>query len=188
MLQQRWAEFLKRSNTEILKDEINISTSGLAWKRFRSNPVSLVSLVVIILIAMTALAGYLICPDKSPQANTQHLELAAKKPGFTVTMLKIRKNKAIRTQGPFRTLLYGKESAWEFVPILDYRFSGDSLIVRNYTEIPQRENVWQLFYMPDVVYPLNEHSVIGENIGGLSFKDINGKEITTGRAKFGRHH
>ena len=89
-----------------MKNAVEISASGQGWKRFRSNPVSLVSLMVIILMIFTAIAGYLLCPDKSPNANTQHLELAAKKPGFTITMLKVRRNKQIRVNGFIKTMLF----------------------------------------------------------------------------------
>ncbi len=155
----------------------NISTSGQAWKRFRSNPVSLVSLVVIVLIALTAVAGYLLCPDKSPDANTQHLELAARKPGFAVTMLKIRKNHPVPRHGLLKTLLFGQEPAWDMIPILSYRFKGDSIVVRNYTELPEREFTTQSFSLPDVLYPVDEQKGIGVDRWMLSFSDISGHPI-----------
>ncbi len=153
-----------------------ISSSGKAWKRFSSNPVSVISLMIILMMVVTALAGYLICPDNSPHANTQHLELAAKKPGFTVTMLKVRKNKVLPPQGIFRTLLFGREQAYDMIPVLDHRYQGDSIIVRDYTEIPQQEVSYRSFALPDVVFALAEKPDIRYVRDMIRFKDISGHE------------
>ena len=47
---------------------------------------------LILAAILISILGYLITPDSSPYANDQHLEIAAKKPGFQVTMISIRKN------------------------------------------------------------------------------------------------
>ncbi len=161
-----------------MNDSGNIPASGQAWKRFRSNPVSVVSLVLIILMVCTAILGYLICPDRSPNANTQHLELAAKRPGFTVTMIRIRKNKVIRDRGLAGTLLFGREMAWDMIPALDYEIKGDSIRVRNYTEIPEREFSYQSFYLPDVVYAIGDGMSVKKSGDVFSFTDVYGQQVT----------
>ncbi len=164
-----------------MKNEVEISVSGQGWKRFRSNPVSVVSLMVIILMIFTAIAGYLLCPDKSPNANTQHLELAAKKPGFTITMLKVRRNKQIRENGFVKTMLFGQEPSMDMLPVLSYRFRGDSIVVRNYTEIPEREKTYQTFFLPDVVFALEEGAGVMINSEGYSFRDMSGRIVRISR-------
>ena len=52
------------------------------------NLLTIGSLIVIVVFALHAIFAYLIIPDKSPNANTQHLEIAALKPGKRVNFLK----------------------------------------------------------------------------------------------------
>ena len=63
------------------------SPKALAWKRFRSNKLGMVSCGFVLLWALMALFAYLIIPDKTPNANRQILEISTKKPGFEVDML-----------------------------------------------------------------------------------------------------
>ena len=67
------------------------SPKALAWKRFRSNKLGMVSCGFVLLWALMALFAYLIIPDKTPNANRQILEISTKKPGFEVDMLMIPK-------------------------------------------------------------------------------------------------
>ena len=69
----------------------NQSPKALAWKRFRSNKLGMVSLGFVILWALLALFAYVIIPDKTPNANRQILEISTKKPGFEVDMLIVPK-------------------------------------------------------------------------------------------------
>jgi peptide/nickel transport system permease protein len=69
----------------------NQSPKALAWKRFRSNKLGMVSLGFVILWALLALFAYVIIPDKTPNANRQILEISTKKPGFEVDMLMVPK-------------------------------------------------------------------------------------------------
>ena len=79
----------------------NQSPKALAWKRFRSNKLGMVSLGFVLLWALVALFAYLIIPDKTPNANRQILEISTKKPGFEVDMLIIPK----ATQPPHTSFL-----------------------------------------------------------------------------------
>jgi len=164
-----------------LADPGKITASGQAWQRFRSNPVSLVSLAVIILISLVAVAGYQVCPDKSPNANSQHLELAAKKPGFSVRMIKVRKNVPVQHRGFFGTMLFGQEPYYNTIPVLSYAFRGDSVVVQNYTEIPGQEDSRQAFWLPEVVYPVNEDYTTGVSGDTFSFTNLEGERITVPR-------
>ena len=64
------------------KKTLNQSPKALAWKRFRSNKLGMVSCGFVLLWALMALFAYLIIPDKTPNANRQILEISTKKPGF----------------------------------------------------------------------------------------------------------
>ena len=63
------------------------SLDRMAWHRFRRNPLSIASLVVIGFFLVVALLGYLITPDHTPYCNQQYLELATLKPFSKATFL-----------------------------------------------------------------------------------------------------
>ena len=83
------------------------SPKALAWKRFRSNKLGMVSCGFVLLWALMALFAYLIIPDKTPNANRQILEISTKKPGFEVDMLMIP-----------------KETPPQKTPFLEFLFNG----------------------------------------------------------------
>jgi peptide/nickel transport system permease protein len=112
-------------------------------------------MILILTALVTGLAGYLIVPDKSPNANEQHLEIAARKPGFRVPMLKVRKNDQI----PLRTwsgrMLFGQRSIYSYYPFNEMRFSGDSLLMEEFGDDEADPAGIRQFHLVDVVYPLN---------------------------------
>ena len=81
------------------------SPKALAWKRFRSNKLGMVSCGFVLLWALVALFAYLIIPDKTPNANRQILEISTKKPGFEVDMLMVPKENP-PTKTPFLKFLF----------------------------------------------------------------------------------
>ena len=92
------------------------SPKALAWKRFRSNKLGMVSCGFVLLWALMALFAYLIIPDKTPNANRQLLEISTKKPGFEVDMLMIPKENP-PTKTPFLTfLLQGRSDECTYLP------------------------------------------------------------------------
>ena len=87
-------------------------------------------MLIIFLGIMAGMLGYLIVPDKSPNANQQNLEIAARKPGFRVNMMKQRKNEEIIRKGLAGRMLFGQRSLYTFIPFASYEFSGDSIVCR----------------------------------------------------------
>jgi len=102
------------------------SPKALAWKRFRSNKLGMLSCFYVIVWALLALFAYLIIPDKTPNANRQLLEISTKKPGFEVDMLMVPKeNPPAKT--PFLTfLLQGRPDDCTYLPF-------DSLLINKDT-------------------------------------------------------
>ena len=104
------------------KKSPSASLDRMAWRRFRRNPLSMVSLVVIVLFALVALLGYLITPDPTPYCNQQYLELATLKPGSKATFL------LTDIQGPLhRNMAKGTALPYTATPIYKYEYAGDSL-------------------------------------------------------------
>ena len=98
------------------------SLDHMAWQRFRRNPLSVASLVVIGLFAVVALLGYLITPDPTPFCNQQYLELATLKPGSKATFLCVGDTVPLR-----RNLLKGTPLPYTAIPVATYRTEGDSI-------------------------------------------------------------
>jgi peptide/nickel transport system permease protein len=84
-------------------------------------------------MAIIAILGYLITPDKSPFANQQYLELAVKKPGFRVTMAEIRREEPIARPGWVRFIANGSRNEFALLPVSAYRAVGDTIYLTPYT-------------------------------------------------------
>ena len=92
------------------------SPKALAWKRFRSNKLGMVSCGFVLLWALMALFAYLIIPDKTPNANRQILEISTKKPGFEVDMLMIPKETPPQKTPFFEFLFNGRPDDCIYLP------------------------------------------------------------------------
>ncbi len=98
------------------KRKQELSPNALAWKRFRSNKLGMVSCGFVILWALLAIFAYVIVPDKTPNANRQILEISTKKPGFEVDMLMIPKENPDQKTSFFQFLFNGRPDNCIFVP------------------------------------------------------------------------
>jgi peptide/nickel transport system permease protein len=109
------------------------SLSRLAWVRFRKNRLGMAALAFILLMIAICILGYLITPDNTPFANDQHLEIAAKKPGFTVMMLRVKKDGEPEKQSFIRTMIGGKRPDFTEIPIKRYRVEREKILAEEYT-------------------------------------------------------
>ena len=109
------------------------SLSGMAWRRFRSNGLSVASLVVIGIFVVMALLGYLITPDSTPYCNQQYLELATLKPFTKVDFTYIDEGLPQPRQGLLRKMLFGQPLPYTAVPTYRTTAIGDSLAIESYT-------------------------------------------------------
>lgn len=153
------------------------SLSKLAWRRFRKNRIAYGALAFIGLVALMAIAGYWITPDKTPMVNEQNLLLATLKPGSTVPVLKVFKNQDIPARNIFYRLLYGQENRYSDYPYTKYRFAGDSVIITEYSKDASGLEV--AFHLADVCYPLYEQAGIVKNGNQLTLITRNGKLVKT---------
>lgn len=151
------------------------SLSKLAWMRLRKNRIAFGSLVFIAFVAFLAIIGYWITPDKTPMVNEQNLLLATLKPGSTVQVLKVCKNQDIQSRNIFYRLVYGQESRYSDYPFTKYRFSGDSIIITEYSKDSSGLEI--AFHLADVCYPLGENSAIVSKGAKISFTTMSGEKI-----------
>lgn len=113
------------------------SLDQMAWRRFRRNPLSIASLVVIGLFSLVALLGYLITPDHTPYCNQQYLELATLKPFSRATFLITGESPSSSTlRSPLSTLIHGEPLPYTATPIKEYRYARDSVFATPYNGDP----------------------------------------------------
>ena len=110
----------------------NQSPKALAWKRFRSNKLGMVSLGFVILWALLALFAYVIIPDKTPNANRQILEISTKKPGFEVDMLMVPKETPPAKTSFLDFLLNGRPDDCIYLPFDSLRINKETTTVYLY--------------------------------------------------------
>lgn len=153
------------------------SLSSKAWAALLRNKIAVVCLWGIVLASAIAIAGYLITPDNTPFANEQHLEIAARKPGFSVRMLKVRNNEPKVKQSLLQTLFYGKRSNYTFIPINQHQFNGNTITVSLLDETNPTGSLQFTYYLADVVYAVRDTALNANP--GLQFKDLEGNRINT---------
>ena len=108
------------------------SPKALAWKRFRSNKLGIVSCGFVILWALLALFAYVIIPDKTPNANRQILEISTKKPGFEVDMLMVPKETPPAKTPFFQFLFNGRPDDCIYLPFDSIHVTAETTMVYLY--------------------------------------------------------
>jgi peptide/nickel transport system permease protein len=159
------------------------SLSDLAWKKFRKDRPGFGSLVFICIVTLIAVLGYLITPDQTPFANNQCIELGTQKPGFSVTMLRIKKNPAVIRQNVLETMIWGKPAGYTEIPVNRYHFEGPDIVVERYSSHVNDKTELSSFNLLDVAYSpgrdtnnskvLNDSIIFNDNEGRLTHWSVN---------------
>ncbi|MDB5020361.1 MAG: binding-protein-dependent transport system inner rane component, partial [Pedobacter sp.] len=87
---------------------------------------------IIVLFMVMGILGYLITPDKTPMANTMHLQLSNRKPGRSFQFLIVSHNKSIKEVNTLELMLYGQEANFTSMPISGYTIKKDKIIAYEY--------------------------------------------------------
>ncbi|MGK7397758.1 MAG: ABC transporter permease [Candidatus Cyclobacteriaceae bacterium M3_2C_046] len=143
-------------------------------KRLLRNKPAIFGLFVISFAIIITLLGYLIMPDKTPNANDGAVQLQKMKPGSRVMLLKIRKNMEVEQKSLIHRAIFGQESKYTIEPISDYRIEGDTLYTHPYGLDNKQEKSYALLKVVKALY-------IGEvNLEGFDNKNfrIEGDQIT----------
>ncbi|MEM6299457.1 MAG: ABC transporter permease, partial [Bacteroidota bacterium] len=96
-------------------------------KRFFRNKAAVFGLIVIVIAVSIALLGFLIIPDKTPDANEGSVRISKKAPGFESLIIKIRQKYEAPKASFFSRLYFGEESPYIIEPIKSYHFVGDEV-------------------------------------------------------------
>ncbi len=127
----------------------------MMWHRLKKNNSAIFGMVVIGFSIVIASLGYLITPDSTPNGNLQFPELNIKKPGFTMRFLKVRKNETGSETGFFAKMQGGESNIYRMIPMYDYRFEGNEIVVEQYTGAEPNNGPDIRFNLADVIYPID---------------------------------
>ncbi|MDT8412735.1 MAG: ABC transporter permease [Vicingaceae bacterium] len=144
------------------------SLSKMAWQRLKRNKLSVFGMFIIFVAAMIAILGPMARPDNTPKANDQTLELTTKKPGFTIDLLKIKKNRKPINQTWWSKFSDGVENTYQVIPVYDYSYEGTKIIVEKYTGGDVNNGPIVKLDLADIVFALSNEE-IKENNGELEF-------------------
>lgn len=142
-----------------IKKKDNIPSGSLsheAWRRLRKNKLSMAGLLFICFAVLISIAGYLITPDSTPYANDQMLEVSNKKPGFSVKFLKLLRNEKDHSVTFFEKMLVGERSNFAYVPISNYHFVNDEIVVERYSGFANTIGLTEKYNIAEVVFALSE--------------------------------
>lgn len=135
---------LSRSHRRFLRQTAparSTSLSGMAWRRFAQNKLSVASLVVIALFVLMALLGYLITPDGTPYCNQQYLELATLKPMTRIQFTYVDDHLPQPATGWLHKMLHGQPLPYTAIPTYRTTAVGDSVDIESYTGGTPNEGV-----------------------------------------------
>ncbi len=164
------------SQRETYELVISGSPAGILWKRFSRNILSVTGGIVILAVFLLALFAYLIIPDSTPHANEQHLELSTRKPGFSVRMLRIKKNEKIPVRSLSARLLSGQPGQFNRIPIDTFCFQGDRIVITTFNDVQGEKGFVQSYSLPDVVFPLDyEATPFMVEDGVWRLRDVHGR-------------
>jgi len=125
----------------------------------------------IFLSFLVAVLGPMIRPDSTPKANNQILEITTQKPGFSVTLLKVKKNEERKNLGFWSMFSDGKTNDFKIVPIYDYSFEGSNIVIEKYTGGEINNGQVKKINLANVLYAV-DHNKIVESGGYLDFYSI----------------
>jgi peptide/nickel transport system permease protein len=128
------------------------------WIRLLKNKPAIFSLIIIVFAVVLAFIGPSVAPDKSPDADDQVLELANASPGFTVKMLKVKKNREEKDPNIFSRILFGTNNSYQMIPINSYKFDDSANVVVQAYKGEGRNAEEMFFPIVDVVESLSIQS------------------------------
>ncbi|MEC7863784.1 MAG: ABC transporter permease [Bacteroidota bacterium] len=114
------------------------SLNKLAWQKLKNNKLSFFSLCYILLVVLIGVFAVVISPDRSPNANEMHIELAAQKPFTKVLFLETPKsgNSDISF---LQSIFVGAPSKVKRVSIDSFKALNNSIVYLPYnSEIEQK--------------------------------------------------
>jgi len=162
----------------------NITPAQRTWKIFKQNKSALFGALIIIVAVLTAVLGYAIMPDDSPNANNMNLPLSLKKPGARFQVLLIPKTEKTDKVNFLSKIFLGQPALNQELPVTSYQFKGDSLIAYVYLSDEDKPEL-KAYALTQIVHhykdtPANKSRFIREHITSKTFllgTDVYGRDL-----------
>jgi ABC-type dipeptide/oligopeptide/nickel transport system permease subunit len=119
----------KKNDKKHLISKMNQRSGNKIWRRLLRNKGAVTGLIVIIICFFFAVFAYFISPDSSPNANRMIVEIGGQKPGFSQQFLKLPREGAYNNESFFKRLINGKRDRFYYIPITNYAWRRDSVII-----------------------------------------------------------
>ncbi|QHS61949.1 ABC transporter permease [Chitinophaga agri] len=134
-----------------MSDTNNYTSFGRqAWKRLRRNKGAVAGMLLIVLAVILSIFAYLLAPDGTPYANRMMLEAGGQKPGFHIRTLALKRESAIVRTSWFTRLMNGQPDTVNYIPIRDWHFEGESIVVARYLD--EEETMPEKYTLSRVLY------------------------------------
>lgn len=100
-------------------------------------------MILIGLSLLLAVFAFFIAPDHSPNANRMIPEIGSKKPGFSISLLKIKRDRGFTAAGFAERLFSGAEDQWQYIPIQSFVLKSDSIVYQKFVDdhITERRSI-----------------------------------------------
>lgn len=143
------------------------SLASFAWQRLKRNRLAMFGIFIIAVMTIMSVLGYLITPDKSPDAATHIEEISIRKPGFKCQIIKLRKNTPATEQNFFTTMLFGKPNDYEYHAIKKYWFHGNDIVWEEFQEDAGQGRIWH-YNLADAIYAINPaFQIVDDTVNGM---------------------
>lgn len=148
------------------KQEKSFSLAAFAWQRLKRNRLAMFGVVVIIMLMVMSVLGYLITPDRSPDAATHIEEISIRQPGFSCQIIKLKKNILPIDQNIFGTMVFGHPNEFEYHALKKYWFKGNDILWEEYPEDTAQGRIWR-YPLADALYAINPaFPIVNDTING----------------------
>jgi len=137
-------------------------------KRLLQNTPAMAGLVFILLALLIALLGYSIMPDASPYANHSIVQLQKKAPGFSVWMLRIKKESANAPANILQKWLVGQELPYQEIPVQSFRIQDQSIRITPYVDKHS---------LPEEIRIFSLNEVFGLKLSNLEVQQLSAAEL-----------
>lgn len=158
------------------------SPGKIIFNKLKSNPSAIIGGIILSMFLFIAVSGYLLMPDQTPDANNGAIELRKQAPGFTCSVLKIKKNWDIEQHWFLSRMINGQESPYFIRGIDWYQIDSNSLDV-TYSLYGSQKALTDKTNIVDCLYALDKNKPLSINGTDATFTLINGKEVTQSKAE-----
>ncbi|SFE24872.1 peptide/nickel transport system permease protein [Chitinophaga sp. CF118] len=113
---------------------IRSSFSRQAWKRLRRNKGAAGGMLLIGVAVIVSIIAYLVSPDGTPYANRMMLEIGGQRPGFSIDLLALPKERPVVKVSLWQRLLNGQEDDVTYIPLRSWHISGNNIVIERYID------------------------------------------------------